>query len=146
MDRVTLTRARQDVDKQEPEPGRRKRAARLRCGRAVPLSLAALLTLTACGRAPTDDILPGGIPAMTNLHQASALPPDSVRTVARRDYGWRLIYHPARAPGDAEQRAARALCGLERRPVARIDRIPRLDPYADPGAAIIDITCAQRRS
>lgn len=130
------------MDKQEPEPGRPSRTARRRCGRAAPLSLAALLTLTACGRAPTDDILRGGIPAMTDLHQASTLPADSVRTVARRDYGWRLIYHPANAPADAEQRAARALCGLERRAPARIDRIPRLDPYADPGAAIIDITCA----
>lgn len=90
----------------------------------------------------TDDILPGGIPASTNLHEASTLPPDSVRTVARRDYGWRLIYHPARAPANADRGAARALCGLERRAVAAIDYVPRLDPYADPGAAIIDITCA----
>lgn len=101
-----------------------------------------LLTLAACGRGPTDDILRGGIPAMTNLHQASTLPAESVRTVARRDFGWRLIYHPARAPAGAEQGAARALCGLERRPVARIERIPRIDPLADPGAAIIDIFCA----
>lgn len=108
----------------------------------VSLSLAALLALTACGRAPTDDTLPGGIPAMTNLHQASTLPTDSVRTVARRDFGWRLIYHPARAPAGADQGAARALCGLERRRVGRIERLPRLDPTADPGAAIIDIICA----
>lgn len=101
-----------------------------------------LLTLAACGRAPTDDILRGGIPAMTDLHQASTLPPESVRTVARRDFGWRLIYHPARAPAGADQGAARALCGLERRPVARIERVPRIDPLADPGAAIIDIFCA----
>ncbi|WP_234853690.1 hypothetical protein [Paracoccus everestensis] len=111
-------------------------------GCMAPLSLAALLALTACGRAPTDDILRGGIPAMTNLHQASTLPLDSVRTVARRDFGWRLIYHPARAPAGADQGAARALCGLERRAVARIERIPRVDPYADPGAAIIDVYCA----
>lgn len=111
-------------------------------GCIAPLSLAALVTLTACGRAPTDDILRGGVPAMTNLHQASTLPPDSVRTVARRDFGWRLIYHPARAPAGADQGAARALCGLERRAVARIERIPRMDPLADPGAAIIDIHCA----
>lgn len=111
-------------------------------GCIAPLSLAALLAVTACGRAPTDDILRGGIPAMTNLHQASTLPPDSVRTVARRDFGWRLIYHPARAPAGADQGAARALCGLERRAVARIERIPRVDPYADPGAAIIDVYCA----
>ncbi|WEF23369.1 hypothetical protein [Paracoccus sp. S3-43] len=111
-------------------------------GRIAPLSLAALLAVTACGRAPTTDILPGGIPAMTNLHQASTLPPESVRTVARRDFGWRLIYHPARAPLQAEQGAAHALCGLERRAVARIERIPRADPYADPGAAIIDVYCA----
>lgn len=111
-------------------------------GCIAPLSLTALMALTACGRAPTDDILRGGIPAMTNLHQASTLPPDAVRTVARRDFGWRLIYHPARAPLGAEQGAARALCGLERRAVARIERIPRVDPYADPGAAIIDVYCA----
>ena len=111
-------------------------------GCIVPLSLTALLALTACGRAPADDILRGGIPAMTNLHQASSLPPDAVRTVARRHFGWRLIYHPARAPAGAEQGAARALCGLERRAVARIERIPRVDPYADPGAAIIDVYCA----
>lgn len=118
------------------------RASARTAGRIAPVSLAALVALTACGRAPTDDILPGGIPAMTNLHQASTLPPEAVRTVARRDFGWRLIYHPARAPLGAEQGAARALCGLERRAVARIERIPRLDPYADPGAAIIDVYCA----
>ena len=107
----------------------------------APLSLVSLMALAACGRAPTDDILRGGIPAMTDLHQASTLPPDSVRTVARRDFGWRLIYHPARAPAGADRRAAHALCGLERRRVARIERLPRLDPRADPGAAIIDIIC-----
>lgn len=109
--------------------------------RLIPLTLVTVLGLSACGRAPTDDILPGGIPARTNLHEASRLPPDAVRTVARRDYGWRLIYHPARAPANAEQGAARALCGLERRPVSRIERVPRIDPYADPGAAIIDVIC-----
>lgn len=106
------------------------------------LSVAAVVLLGACGRAPTADILPGGIPAMTDLHRASALPPDAVRTVARREFGWRLIYRPARAPAGADQGAARALCGLERRGVARIERVPRIDPYADPGAAIIDIFCA----
>lgn len=109
---------------------------------AAPLSLAALALIAACGRAPTDDILRGGIPAMTDLHQASRLPAESVRTVSRRNFGWRLIYHPARAPANAEQNAARALCGLERRRPARIEHIPRVDPYADPGAAIIDIYCA----
>ncbi|MCZ0962165.1 hypothetical protein [Paracoccus benzoatiresistens] len=108
----------------------------------APLSLTALMALSACGRAPTNDILPGGIPARTNLHEASTLPPDSVRTVARRDFGWRVIYHPSRAPAGADQAAARALCGLERRRVARIEPVPRLDPSADPGAAIIDIICA----
>ncbi|WP_299838509.1 hypothetical protein [uncultured Paracoccus sp.] len=111
-------------------------------GLALPAAALALLALAACGRAPTDDILRGGVPAMTNLHQASNLPPESVRTVARRDYGWRLIYHPARAPANAEQGAARALCGLESRRAARIDHIPRIDPLADPGARIIDIYCA----
>ncbi len=131
------------MDHQPQRADRFSAGTMARTGRCVvPLSLAALLVLTACGRAPTADILPGGIPAMTNLHQASTLPPESVRTVARRDFGWRLIYHPARAPVQAEQGAARALCGLERRAVARIERIPRVDPYADPGAAIIDVYCA----
>ena len=131
------------MDQPEPEPEPARQPAAMRPGRAaMPLSLAAMLTLTACGERMTDDILRGGIPARTDLHQASTLPPESVRTVARRDYGWRLIYHPARAPANAEQGAARALCGLERRRVAQIDHIPRIDPYADPGAHIIDIHCA----
>lgn len=111
------------------------------CRPALPVVMS--LLLTACGaRAPTEDILPGGIPARTNLHEASNLPPDSVRTVARREYGWRLIYHPSRAPANAEQGAAQALCGLESRRVSRIERVPRIDPYSDPGAAIIDVFCA----
>lgn len=108
----------------------------------APLSFAAMLALTACGSKPTELVLPGGIPARTDLHEASTLPSDSVRTVSRRDYGWRLIYHPARAPASADRGAARALCGLESRSVSRIERIPRVDPYADPGAAMIDIYCA----
>lgn len=111
-------------------------------GAAAPISLAAFLTLAGCGGGMTDLVLRGGIPARTDLHQASTLPSDSVRTVARRDFGWRLIYHPARAPADAEQAAARALCGLERRRVARIEHLPRLDPLADPGARVIDVICA----
>lgn len=113
------------------------------CPRSIaPLSFAAVLALSACGAGkPTELILPGGVPARTNLHMASTLPPESVRTVARRDYGWRLIYHPARAPASAGQAAARALCGLESRSVRRIENIPRIDPYADYGAAIIDIYC-----
>ncbi|MFV0385797.1 hypothetical protein [Paracoccus sp. (in: a-proteobacteria)] len=115
-------------------------------GRTSPtptlVSLAAMLGVAACGGGRSEDVLRGGIPANIDLHQASTLPAESVRTVARRDYGWRLIYHPARSPANAEQGAARALCGLEHRRVARIDHIPRIDPYADPGAAIIDIHCA----
>lgn len=126
----------------EPAGGATTRPLPGRAAAAAPLSLAALLTLTACGERGAELILPGGIPASTDLHQASSLPPDSVRTVARRDYGWRVIYRPARAPANAEQGAARALCGLERRRAARIDHIPRLDPYSDPGAVVIDITCA----
>lgn len=102
----------------------------------------AMLTLAGCGDRMTRDILPGGIPARTDLHQASTLPPESVRTVARRDFGWRVIYHPARSRADAASGAARALCGLERRGVARIEPVPRTDPSADPGATIIDIHCA----
>ncbi|WP_147391948.1 hypothetical protein [Paracoccus onubensis] len=108
----------------------------------APLSFATVLALSACGAGKSEElILPGGIPARTNLHEASTLPPESVRTVARRDYGWRLIYHPARAPASAGQAAARALCDLESRSVQRIENIPRIDPYADYGAAIIDIYC-----
>ena len=110
--------------------------------RVLPLSLAAFLVLTACGERMTTDILPGGIPARTNLHLATTLPPASVRTVARRDFGWRVIYQPSLAPPDAESRAASALCGLERRAPARIQHQPRLDPFADPGARIFDIHCA----
>lgn len=115
-----------------------------RQGKAAFFAVISLLVLTACGGGGrgSDTILPGGIPASTDLHLASKLPAESVRTVARRDYGWRLIYHPARAPDNAEQGAARALCGLERRAISRIEHIPRIDPYADPGAAIIDIYCA----
>lgn len=132
------------MDQQEAKPDHRA-GARYRtvrgCASAAPLSLAALLALSACGDRSTGLVL-NRVPADTDLHQASTLPADSVRTVARRDYGWRLIYHPARAPANAAQQAARALCGLERRRVARIDSVPRMDPYSDPGAVIIDITCA----
>lgn len=111
-------------------------------GMGLPAAALVLLTLAACGGRPTEDILRGGVPAMTDLHRASSLPPESVRTVARRDFGWRLIYHPARAPANAEQGAAQALCGLERRRASRIEHIARIDPLADPGARVIDIYCA----
>ncbi|RJE81368.1 hypothetical protein DWB67_01585 [Paracoccus sp. JM45] len=106
------------------------------------MSVLAFLTLASCGDRMTTDILPGGIPARTNLHQASGLPPASVRTVARRDFGWRVIYHPSTAPPNAESQAAVALCGLERRAPLRIVQQPRIDPFADPGARIFDIHCA----
>ncbi|MDN5567453.1 MAG: hypothetical protein L0G27_01660 [Paracoccus sp. (in: a-proteobacteria)] len=122
----------------EPQPSRMQTAS----VRGLPLSLIALLTLASCGDRTTKDILPGGIPARTNLHEASGLPPASVRTVARRDFGWRVIYHPLTAPPNAESQAAVALCGLERRAPLRIVQQPRLDPFADPGARIFDIHCA----
>lgn len=109
-------------------------------GRLV--SFAALLSLAACGDRMTTDILPGGIPARTNLHQASGMPPEAVRTVARRAFGWRVIYQPRLAPANAESRAAVALCALERRAPLRIVQQPRIDPSADPGARIFDIYCA----
>lgn len=111
------------------------------CRRAAPISLVAMLTLSACGDRSTDLVL-NRVPARTDLHQASTLPPASVRTVARKDYGWRLIYHPSHAPAGAGTRAAAALCALERRRLTGIDLIPRTDPTADPGAAILDIHCA----
>lgn len=52
------------------------------------------------------------------------------------------MYHPDLAPAFADQRAARALCGLESRGVDRIQPVPRIDPTADPGAVIIDVICA----
>lgn len=105
--------------------------------------VAALAVLTAaCGRGPTEDILRGGVPARTNLHQTTGLPGDAVRTVNRNDAGWRVIFHPARAPQGAEQQAARALCGLERRSVSRIERLPLDAPSDDPGAVKFDIICA----
>ncbi|WP_146612579.1 hypothetical protein [Paracoccus sediminilitoris] len=122
----------------EPQPN----PVQMASGRGVPMSLIALLTLAACGDRVTRDILPGGIPARTNLHEASGLPPASVRTVARRDFGWRVIYQPSAAPPNAESQAAVALCGLERRAPLRIVQQPRIDPFADPGARIFDIHCA----
>lgn len=130
----TVTGPRADQPRQDPT--HRLAVCRL------PLSLAALLALTACGERMTTDILPGGIPARTDLHMATTLPPASVRTVARRDFGWRVIYQPSLAPPDAESRAALALCGLERRAPAFVQPQPRLDPFADPGARIFDIHCA----
>lgn len=108
-------------------------------GRIAAAGLLALLA--ACGRGPTDDILRGGVPAVTNLHAASTLPPHSVRTVNRNDAGWRVIYHPAGAPAGAEQGAASALCGLERKRPVRIIELPLEGPGDDPGARKIDIVC-----
>ncbi len=113
-------------------------------GRLAPSALiaATVLTLSACGPRNTDEVLRGGVPARTNLPQATSLPPDAVRTVSRRNFGWRLIYHPASAPANADQLAAHALCRLERRGVARIEEAARIAPEDDPGARMIDIFCA----
>ncbi|MTH64902.1 hypothetical protein [Paracoccus shanxieyensis] len=105
-------------------------------------ALVLLVLVAACGRAPTDDILRGGVPANTNLHHSTGLPAESVRTVNRNDAGWRLIYRPHTAPAGAEQQAAHALCSLERKRVAQIVRLPLEAPYDDPGAAKIDVICA----
>lgn len=109
---------------------------------AVPFLLVATLFVTACGRPPTDEILRGGVPAMSDLHQTTQIPRESIRSVARKDAGWRLIYHPARAPVNAEQGAAAALCGLERKRAAEIVILPMMSPYDDPGARMIDVICA----
>lgn len=111
--------------------------------RNLSLTLTAVLMLAACGGGRmTEDVLPGGIPARTDLHRASTLPPESVRGVSRRDFGWRVMYHPARAPQMAEQQAAQALCRLESRRAVNITHIPRTDPTADPGLRIIDVYCS----
>ena len=101
-----------------------------------------LLALAGCGGAPTDDILRGGVPARTDLHQTTHMPPDAIRSVARKDIGWRLIYHPDRAPANADQRAASALCRLERKQPRQITVLPMSAPQDDPGARMIDIHCA----
>lgn len=128
-----------------PAPGKgrdRFSAMRARAALRPMLGLSLMLLAAACGRAPTEDMLRGGVPARTNLHQSTTLPAEAVRTVNRNDAGWRLIYHPSRAPAAAEQQAARALCGLEHRRVARIVRLPMDAPGDDPGAAKIDVICA----
>lgn len=113
----------------------RKPAARL----ALALPLLALVA--ACGRAPTDDILRGGVPARTDLHATTALPAASVRSVARKDAGWRLIFHPDRAPANAEQSAAAALCRLEGKRPEQLVIQPMTAPEDDPGARMIDVIC-----
>ncbi|MFD1881976.1 hypothetical protein ACFSCT_09630 [Paracoccus pacificus] len=102
-----------------------------------------MLLVSACGRGgrPTEDVLPGGIPARTDLHRASSLPPQAIRTVARRDFGWRVIYHPGSAPANADQQAAVALCRLENRRVDRIEHVASAAPGDDPGTRLIDIFC-----
>ena len=60
-----------------------------RRGAACVLLLTALL-VAACGRGPTEDVLRGGVPARTDLHRTTGLPPHAVRTVNRNDAGWRL--------------------------------------------------------
>ena len=111
-------------------------------GWIAPSALIATLCLTACGPRNTDDILRGGVPARTNLPQATTLPVEAVRTVSRRDFGWRDIYHPVSAPADADQQAAYALCRLESRGVNRIEQVPSTAPGDDPGTRMIDIFCA----
>ncbi|SDE10413.1 hypothetical protein SAMN05421538_10445 [Paracoccus isoporae] len=106
------------------------------------LIAATVLGLSGCGPRSTDEMLRGGVPARTNLPDATSLPTEAVRTVSRRDFGWRLIYHPAAAPPDADRRAAVALCRLERRRVAEILPVALRAPLDDPGARMIDIYCA----
>lgn len=111
-------------------------------GWIAPSALIATLCLTACGPRSTDEILRGGVPARTNLPHATSLPPDAVRTVSRREFGWRLIYHQASAPADADARAATALCRLESRGVAYVTPVAQAAPGDDPGTRMIDIYCA----
>lgn len=121
---------------------RRSRTRRPGPASALGIALVLAVLTAACGRGPTEDMLRGGVSARTDLHQTTGLPPHAVRTVNRNDAGWRLIYHPGNAPPGADQQAARALCALERRAVARIVRLPLDAPLDDPGAAKIDIICA----
>ncbi|WBU52292.1 hypothetical protein [Paracoccus sp. SCSIO 75233] len=125
-----------------PDPAQMRRTfRRTRLGLPV-MATAAALVLTSCGPRNTDEILRGGVPANTNLPDATTLPPEAIRTVARRDFGWRLIYHPGSAPPNADGRAAAALCGLESRRVARVAPAPLTYPTDDPGTRMIDIFCA----
>lgn len=118
-----------------PAPARRRIAH-------PALFAAAVLTLSSCGPRSTDELLRGGVPASTNLPRATSLPPDAVRTVSRRDFGWRLIYHPSSAPADADARAATALCRLESRGVDYVSPVAQVSPLDDPGTRMIDIYCA----
>ncbi|AXC50838.1 hypothetical protein DRW48_15165 [Paracoccus suum] len=111
----------------------------MRAGRVALVGLC--LALAACGGGPTEDMLRGGVPARTDLHRASTLPPQSVRTVNRNDAGWRVIYRPGAAPANAEQGAAKALCGLEHKRAVEIRQLPLDGPGDDPGARKIDIIC-----
>ncbi|MFV0292458.1 MAG: hypothetical protein ACK5II_04265 [Paracoccus sp. (in: a-proteobacteria)] len=110
---------------------------------ATPSALitATVLSLSACGTRNTEELLRGGVPARTNLPRATELPPEAVRTVSRREFGWRLIYHPASAPAGADTRAAAALCRLESRHVSRIEYAVMSAPQDDPGTRMIDIFC-----
>lgn len=117
------------------------RPARIRRRLVLPALLGLSLLASACGRPATDEILRGGVPARTDLHQTTRLPADSIRMVARKDVGWRVIYHPDRAPANAEQGAAAALCGLERKRAREIVVLPMIAPMDDPGARMIDVIC-----
>lgn len=130
------------MDRRSISPDHLTRPFRVRRGIRLLAVATLALAAAACGRGPTEDILRGGVPARTNLHQTTGLPSEAVRTVNRNDAGWRVIFHPARAPVGAEQQAARALCGLERRAVSRIERLPLDAPTDDPGAVKFDIICA----
>lgn len=122
----------------DTRPAPTRAVARLGCGLSL---IAVLLAAAGCSRPMTDDILPGGVPARTNLHATTQMPPDAIRTVARNDAGWRLIYHPARAPADAAHRASAALCSLESKRATQIVIVPMTAPQDDPGATMIDVVC-----
>lgn len=110
-------------------------------GLFIPTILLTALAVSGCAsRAPTDLVLKG-VPARTNLHQATGLPPEAVRTVVRRDGGWTMIYRPALAPPDADVQAARALCQLERKAMTSVLPAPLEMPFDDPGSAAITVRC-----
>ncbi|MRX50749.1 hypothetical protein GI374_09880 [Paracoccus sp. S-4012] len=113
--------------------------------RTVALAGAAVAVLTLAACAP-ETIAPGvaggtmrGLPASTNLHAATGLPPGAVYSVAQTARGWRVLYHASAATPSA---VGQRLCASAGRPLAGVSE-GRTQGAGDlPGARLIEITCA----